>query len=184
MSIKYFSFIVLVIMVLFGCKKENNSESLNTITYQEFFIDHSNIDNDTAFYSLNSNSTINIVVTKHIDTLGGSIYYHGSIYGLQNNILFTYMRIKPDHTPLDTTDLILNSDDFEWMDTIKYAGSMPYFPGNTTWPYGVFLKYFGLQVKSNASNSNLGWFHLEFFVIKEMAYSLTSNRPIRVGQKK
>jgi hypothetical protein len=184
MSFRRYCIIGFFVVMLMGCKKENNSVTYNSIIYKEFVIDHSKINNDTAFYSANSDSLIDIVVTKHIDTLGGTIHYSGTIYSLQDKILFTYMRVKPDYAILDTNDIIINSDEFEWMDTIKYAGSMPYIQGNTSWPYGVFLKYFGFQVKTNASNNNYGWFHLEFFVIKQMGYNAISNRSIRVGQKK
>jgi hypothetical protein len=184
MSIKRYCIIGLFVIMLIGCKKESNSEDHNSIIYKEFIIDHSKINNDTAFYDINSDLKIDIVVTKHIDTLGGAFHYSGTIYGLQDKTLFTYMQMKPDHAILDTNDIIINSDEFEWMDTIKYAGSIPYPLGNTNWAYGVFLKYFGFQVKKNVSKNNYGWFHLEFFVIKEIGYDPISNRAIRVGQKK
>jgi hypothetical protein len=85
---------------------------------------------------------------------------------------------------LDTNDILINSNEFQWMDTIKYEGSIPYIVGKTSWPYGVFTKYFGFQARTNINTINYGWFHLEFFVIKELGYNLISNRSIRVGQKK
>jgi hypothetical protein len=167
-----------------ACTKEKQGEIFNSIKYQEYFIDHSKINNDTVFYDFNSDFKNEIVVTKKIDTLGGNIHYSGRIYSINEKIKFTYMQIKPDHALLDTNDIITNSDEFEWLDTIRYEGGIPYIVGDTSWPYGVFTDYFGFQSIGNDNNKTYGWFHLEFFVIKEIAYNLIPNKAIRVGQKK
>jgi hypothetical protein len=179
-------FVILAIISIFlwGCNKDKQAEIIDSIKYQEFYIDHSKINNDTIFYDFDSDSKIDIVVTKYIDTLGGTIHYSGRIYSKSGKIKFTYTQIKPDYALLDTNDIITNTDEFEWLDTVKFEGGIPYIEGNASWPYGIFTDYFGFQSTTNANNKTYGWFHLEFFVLKEIAYNLTPNKAIRVGQKK
>jgi hypothetical protein len=177
-------FPVIFLLALAGCHKDSQEISGNEIIYQEFTIDHSKVTNDTVYYDYNSDLVNDIAVTKQIDTVNGTIHYSGRIFSMKEDILFTYMQISPEYAMLDTNDIITNSNEFQWMDTIKYAGSIPYIAGNTSWPYGVFTKYFGFQVRRMADTINYGWFHLEFFVFKELGYNFISNSPIRVGQKK
>jgi hypothetical protein len=167
-----------------GCKKDNEEETESRILYQEFAVNHSVITNDTLYYDLDADSAADIVVTKHLDTVNGKIHYAGTISGLNGNVRLTYMKISPGYEMLDTNDIITNSAAFQWLETIRYEGGIDYIEGNTSWPYGVFTKYFGICVGPATGDCHLGWFDLEFFVIRELGYNLVSNSSIRVGQKK
>lgn len=184
MIYKRMFFIGFFVLALLGCKKGKQEVTENKINFQEFTVDHSTITNDPVSYDFNSDFIPDIAVTKHVDTVDGIIHYSGRIFSLKGKILFTYVQIRPYYSMVDTNDIMTNSTEFQWLDTIRYEGGIPYIVGNTSWPYGVFTKYFGFKVNSGATDYNYGWFHLEFFVMKELGYNLISNSPIRVGQKK
>lgn len=166
---------ILVFGLLFTfCKKNDNEPSINhDIYYQYFDIDYSNFENDTFFYDINNDTIFDIIAIKNTDTLvNGNLRCTGQIYGLNDTMLFTYMREHTKPAMLDTFDIIVNSDAYYWLDTIKYTGNV--------WE-GIFTPNFGFQYKKK--DVYYGWFHFDTGGLKEIAFNQIPNSSIRMGQK-
>jgi hypothetical protein len=171
---------ILLVMLAFSfltyhCKKDNiDSKIAVDIYYQSFVIDYSKIKNDTSYYDINNDKVADIVAVRHTDTLpNDELRCSGKIYSLKDTMMFTFMRIKPNTAMLDTLDIINNSSNFSWIDTIRYSGNM--------WQ-GIFTPNFGFQHKNNGIN--YGWFHFDTGLLSEIAYNKIQNSSIRMKQKK
>jgi hypothetical protein len=169
-------FCVLMLSILFLCcnKEINNNDYSYDIYYQDLTIDDFTYKNDTFFYDIDNDAIMDIAATKHIDSLGNNIYrYSGKIFSIKELMLFTYIKIEPKYSMLDSTDLIVNSNKYLWSDTIKYSGN--------TWR-NIFTPNFGFQVKKN-SDLYYGWFYFNTMELQAVGFNRKPNSPIKMGQK-
>jgi hypothetical protein len=175
MRIRLFTSIIIMMLLNTTCDNDNNELKVeNDIYYQSFAIDYTKIKNDTFYYDLNNDTTIDIIAIRHTDTIQkNELRCSGKIYSLKDTMLFTFMRIRPTTAMLDTNDIINNSINYSWIDTIKYTGNM--------WQ-GIFTPNFGFQIKNKGLN--FGWFHFDTGLLKEIAINRTKNTSIRLGQIK
>jgi hypothetical protein len=158
-----------ICIFLFGCKKKKD----NDIIYQTYMVENPQGKTDSMSYDLNNDGEMDLIAIRNTESLsGGGLKSNGKIYGLKEKMLFTFLRTDPEYRMLDTTDLIRNSRNFEWTDTLIYFGD--------GWQ-GIFTPNFGYQYRKDGIN--FGWFRFSTGRLSESGFNRTTNKGIKIGQK-
>ncbi len=173
-------------LVFNSCEESSD----NQIYYQDFELETEFLISDSISYDINNNQIVDIGLYKRFwETQNPE--QNESIYNfvlefkrLDSKIEFGYL-ISTEYNDLVIGDVVDSDSSFGWLENFK-ATSTSKNPFLTSWNEGnpdfFNEKYLAIKI-TNGNNYNFGWIKLKQFQIEEIAYNLTPNSPIRIGQK-
>ena len=179
-------FLLFFTLVFNSCEESSD----NQIYYQDFELKTEFLISDTMSYDINNDQINDIGLYKRFwetqnPEPNQSIYnFVLDLKRLDSKIEFGYL-ISTEYTDLVIGDVVDSDSRFEWLEDFK-AASFSRIPFLDSWNEGTpgFFneKYLAIKI-TNGNNHNFGWIKLKQFQIEEIAYNLTSNTPIEIGQK-